>query len=417
MKTVFFLLLSLGLCPLLFAVSPRVKTGIELLLEKHFDLIKGKNVGIITNHTGRLPDGRHIVDVLHERADVKVVALFGPEHGIRGDAPDGRSIEHGVDTKTGIKVYSLYGKITKPTDEMLKGIDVLIFDIQDVGVRFYTYTSTMSLAMEAAAEHNLKYIVLDRPNPIRGVSVEGAVVHDSLKSFIGIQSIPVAHGMTIGELAKMFNEEGWLKNGVKADLTVIPIEHWKRTMWFDETGLPWVNPSPNMMALSTAIVYPGACFIEGTNLSEGRGTSNPFEYIGAPFIEGTKLATELNASKLPGVTFLPIEFTPMDIATVTTNPKYEGQKCGGVYIKVTDRNEFEPVKMGIYFLHALKKLYPNDFRWRESRSGGALYIDKLTGTVTVRDMIDAGKKPWEITVLWHDELKKFKTIREKYLLY
>jgi len=243
------------------------------------------------------------------------------------------------------------------------------------------------------------------------------VREDSLKSFVGLHPIPVTHGMTVGELAKMFNEEGWLTKGVKVNLTVITMENWQRSMWFDETGLPWIKPSPNIMTLNTAIVYPGMCFIEGTNVSEGRGTQHPFEYIGAPWIDGAVLAKELNSYNLSGVTFEPVEYIPTDIERVTTDPKYEDQKCNGVYIKVTNRNKFEPVRTGIYVLYALKKLYPNDFKWRESRSGGALYIDKLTGTVNVRLMLDAGKKPDEIIATWREGLRKFKSTREKYLIY
>jgi uncharacterized protein YbbC (DUF1343 family) len=397
--------------------NSKVKVGAQILIEHHLDMLRGKRVGIVTNHSAVLADGRHIVDVLLECPGINVVALFGPEHGIRGDAPDGKSVEHGSDAQTGVKVYSLYGKVTKPTDEMLRDIDVMILDIQDVGVRFYTFISTLSLTLEAAAEHHIKYIVLDRPNPIRGTAVEGAVREDSLKSFVGLHPIPVAHGMTVGELATMFNGEGWLAEGVKADLNVMTMENWDRRMWYDETGLPWIKPSPNIMTLNTAIVYPGICFIEGTNVSEGRGTQHPFEYIGAPWINGTELANELNSYNLPGVAFEPIHFTPTDIASVMSDPKYDNQKCGGVFIRVVDRSKFEPVRTGIYVLYALKRLYPNEFKWRESRSGRALYVDKLTGTANVRLMLDAGKKPDEIIATWQEGLDKFRSIRAKYLLY
>jgi uncharacterized protein YbbC (DUF1343 family) len=347
-----FIVLNLIAIALAFSQQTRVKIGAEILIEKHLDLIKGKKIGIVTNHTGILPDGRHIVDVLNEIEGVKIVALFGPEHGIRGEVPDGKSISHGVDAKTGIPVFSLYGDVKKPTEEMLKDIDVLIFDIQDVGARFYTYISTMSYCMEACAEMGKKFIVLDRPNPIRGVYVDGPILEPRFKSFVGLHPIPVAHGMTVGELAKMFNDEGWLKNAVKADLTVVKMENYSRRMWFDQTGLPWVKPSPNMMTLKTAIVYTATCFIEGTNVSEGRGTQHPFEWIGAPWIDGEKLAKELNNYKLPGVKFEPISFTPTDIEKVTVDPKYEGEKCGGVYLNVYDREKFEPVKVG--GLHTLR---------------------------------------------------------------
>jgi uncharacterized protein YbbC (DUF1343 family) len=406
-----FIVLNLIAIALAFSQQSRVKIGAEILIEKRLDLIKGKKIGIVTNHTGILPDGRHIVDVLNEIEGVKIVALFGPEHGIRGEVPDGKSISHGVDAKTGIPVFSLYGEVKKPTEEMLKDIDVLIFDIQDVGARFYTYISTMSYCMEACAEMGKKFIVLDRPNPIRGVYVDGPILEPRFKSFVGLHPIPVAHGMTVGELAKMFNDEGWLKNAVKADLTVVKMENYSRKMWFDQTGLPWVKPSPNMMTLKTAIVYTATCFIEGTNVSEGRGTQHPFEWIGAPWIDGEKLAKELNYYKLPGVKFEPISFTPTDIEKVTVDPKYEGEKCGGVYLNVYDREKFEPVKVGVYILYALKKLYPDKFKWRTAGQ------DRLWGTDKVRLMIDEGKKPDEIIKTWEDDVKKFLSIRQKYLLY
>jgi uncharacterized protein YbbC (DUF1343 family) len=406
-----FIVLNLIAIALAFSQQSRVKIGAEILIEKHLDLIKGKKIGIVTNHTGILPDGRHIVDVLNGIEGVKIVALFGPEHGIRGEVPDGKSISHGVDAKTGIPVFSLYGEVKKPTEEMLKDIDVLIFDIQDVGARFYTYISTMSYCMEACAEMGKKFIVLDRPNPIRGVYVDGPILEPRFKSFVGLHPIPVAHGMTVGELAKMFNDEGWLENGVKADLTVVKMENYSRKMWFDQTGLPWVKPSPNMMTLKTAIVYTATCFIEGTNVSEGRGTQHPFEWIGAPWIDGEKLAKELNYYKLPGVKFEPISFTPTDIEKVTVDPKYEGEKCGGVYLNVYDREKFEPVKVGVYILYALKKLYPDKFKWRTAGQ------DRLWGTDKVRLMIDEGKKPDEIIKTWEDDVKKFLSIRQKYLLY
>jgi len=406
-----FIVLNLIAIALAFSQQSRVKIGEEILIEKRLDLIKGKKIGIVTNHTGILPDGRHIVDVLNEIEGVKIVALFGPEHGIRGEVPDGKSISHGVDTKTGIPVFSLYGEVKKPTEEMLKDIDVLIFDIQDVGARFYTYISTMSYCMEACAEMGKKFIVLDRPNPIRGVYVDGPILEPRFKSFVGLHPIPVAHGMTVGELAKMFNDEGWLENAVKADLTVVKMENYSRRMWFDQTGLPWVKPSPNMMTLKTAIVYTATCFIEGTNVSEGRGTQHPFEWIGAPWIDGEKLAKELNYYKLPGVKFEPISFTPTDIEKVTVDPKYEGEKCGGVYLNVYDREKFEPVKVGVYILYTLKKLYPDKFKWRTAGQ------DRLWGTDKVRLMIDEGKKPDEIIKTWEDDVKKFLSIRQKYLLY
>lgn len=405
------IVLNFLLALILQSQEKRVKIGAEVLLEKHLDLIRGKKIGIVTNHTGVLPDGRHIVDVLNRIQDVKIVALFGPEHGIRGEVPDGKSISHGYDTKTGIPVYSLYGEVKKPTPDMLKDVDVLIFDIQDVGARFYTYISTLSYCMEACAEQGKKFIVLDRPNPIRAVYVDGPVLDPKFKSFVGLHTIPVSHGMTVGELAKMLNEEGWLKNGVKVDLTVIKMENYSRRMWFDQTGLPWIKPSPNMMTLKTAIVYMATCFIEGTNVSEGRGTQHPFEWIGAPWIDAKKLVNELNSYNLPGIKFEPIEFIPVDIEKVTIDPKYEGEKCYGVYLNVYDREKFEPVKTAVYILYALRNLFPNDFKWRTAGQ------DRLWGTDRIRLMIDEGKKPEEIIKSWEKEIEKFLNVRQRYLLY
>ncbi|MBI3787794.1 MAG: DUF1343 domain-containing protein [Ignavibacteriales bacterium] len=402
------LCLSFVIC---LKVESQVKAGADMLFEKYFHLIEGKNIGLVTNHSAMLSNGKHLADALSEDKRTKLIALFGPEHGIRGDAPAGKTIQSDKDEKTGLPAYSLYGKINKPTDEMLKGIDVLLFDIFDVGVRFYTYESTLSLAMEAAAEKGIPYIVLDRPNPIRGTWVEGFIREDSLKSFVGLHPITAAHGLTMGELAEMINNEGWLKAGVKAKLTVIKAEGWKRDMWYDQTGLKWVKPSPNIPTLNAAIVYPGTCFFEGTNLSEGRGTERPFEYIGAPYVDGKKLADELNGFNLKGVTFEPVQFTPKDIAGAASNPKHKGFLCGGVFVHITDRNSYEPVKTGVYMICAVKKLFPNEFKWRGT------YLNKLSGSAKTRLSIDAGESPETIAKMWNDDVQKFIKLRGKYLLY
>jgi uncharacterized protein YbbC (DUF1343 family) len=401
------------LCASVIVISSgQVKTGADLLFEKHFHLIQGKNVGLVTNHSALLSNGKHLADALHEDKRTKLVVLFGPEHGVRGDAPAGAKVTDDVDKKTGVTAYSLYGSINKPTKEMLKGVDVLIFDLQDVGVRFYTYISTLSYAMEAAAENNIPYIVLDRPNPIRGTWVEGFNREDSLRSFVGLHPIVIAHGMTIGELATMYNNEGWLKNGIKANLTVVKMEGWKRSMWYDQTGLKiWAKPSPNLPTLESCVAYPGTCFFEGVNISEGRGTEKPFEMIGAPYIDGSKWARMLNEYKLKGVTFEPIEFTTRSIENAVQHPKYEGQKSGGVFVKVTDRDSFEPVKAAVYMLASAKKLYPDSLKWRE-RS-----IDRLSGTPSFRKAIDAGTPPGKIVEMWKESVEKFKAIRAKHLLY
>ena len=301
---------------------------------------------------------------------------------------------------------------------MLEGIDLLVFDIQDVGVRFYTYTSTLFLSLEAAAESEIPYLVLDRPNPIAGLRVDGPVLETAQRSFVGLFPIPIIHGMTVGELARLIIGEGWLKDGVKADLRVIPAEGWTRDLWFDQTSLPWVKPSPSMMTIRTAAVYPATCFIEGTNVSEGRGTETPFESIGAPYINGEKLAVEMNGIGLPGVVFRATKFTPRDIAQVTSDPKYEGIECEGVFLDVTDRNAFKPVETGIHLLAALKRLYPSDFKWRSpGRSTGKYYIDLLAGTQKIREGLDAGSRPELIVVSYEADLERFLLIRKKYLLY
>ncbi|MEX2089482.1 MAG: DUF1343 domain-containing protein [Bacteroidota bacterium] len=402
--------LAIMICAV-FSLRAQVTAGADLLFQKHFSLIQGKRVGLVTNHSAILADGRHLADALAQNPEVKLVALFGPEHGIRGDAPAGAKIQDDTDARTGVKVYSLYGRINKPTPEMLQGVDVLVFDIFDVGARFYTYESTMSHAMEAAAEKNIPYIVLDRPNPIRGTWVEGFIRLDSLKSFVGLHPIPIAHGLTMGELATLFNSEGWLKNKVKANLTVIRMEGWKRTLWFDETGLKWMKPSPNIPTLASATVYPGTCFFEGTNLSEGRGTDKPFEYIGAPYVNGTQWAGELNSLNLPGVRFEPIEFVPREIPGAAMNPKHKGVPCGGVFVNVVDRNAFEPIRTAIHMLSILKRLYPGEFQWRAGS------IDRLSGTPDTRLWIDAGEDAEKIVAAWKAGVEEFKKTRNEYLLY
>lgn len=396
--------------PLSFSFS-QVRLGSERLLHEYSSLIAHKRIGLITNHTALLSNGTYLADTLLRLPTTTLAVLFGPEHGIRGAVPAGEHVAHGVDEKTGIPFYSLYGETRKPTPGMLEGVDVLVYDIQDVGARFFTYISTLALAMEAAAERRIPFIVLDRPNPIRGVLVEGFIREDSLRSFIGWMPIPITYGMTVGELAAMINGERWLGNGLRVDLTVIPMEGWTREMWYDETGLRWVSPSPNMKSLATATVYPGTCLTEGTNVSEGRGTERPFEYIGAPFVNGKELAERMNAYRLPGVVFEPIEFTPRDLAGVATNVKYRGIRCEGISVRVIDRNIFEPVATGVYLLSTLKQLYPARLEWRERA------IDLLAGTPRLRAMIDRGALPQDIINAWSTDVQKFMRIRAKYLLY
>jgi uncharacterized protein YbbC (DUF1343 family) len=407
-KFLFFLLCS----TFLFGrPAKQVKTGADILFKSRTELIDGKRVALITNHTAMLSNGTHLADALSQYKKTTLVALFGPEHGIRGDAPDGRTIHDTIDATTGVPVYSLYGKINKPTPEMLKNVDVIIFDIQDVGARFYTFISTMFLGMEAAAEQNIHFIVLDRPNPITGLRMEGPIRVDSLKTFVGWVPVPIAHGMSVGELAVMANTSGWLKDKKAAKLTVVKMEGWKRSMWYDETALQWIKPSPNMPTVNTATVYPGMCLIEGINVSEGRGTDKPFEKIGAPWIDGAALAATLNAAKLPGVKFEPVTFTPVEIPGVASNPKHKEKLCGGIWVNVTDKKKFEAVRTGISVVHAIHSLYKDSLVFRERG------FDRLAGTPVIRQMIQAGKSVKEIEQTWSKELRQFTQARKKVLLY
>lgn len=380
--------------------------GVEQLLNEKKELIEGKKVGLITNPTGVDQELNSIVDLLHEDPDVELTALYGPEHGVRGSAQAGDYVEFYTDEQTGLPVYSLYGETRKPTPEMLENIDVLLFDIQDVGTRFYTYIYTMAYAMEAAAENDIPFIVLDRPNPISGEVVAGPVLDPDYASFIGNYPIPLRHGMTVGELARLFNEEF----NIGADLTVVEMNGWERDMYYDDTPLEFVLPSPNMPTFDTALVYPGAALIEGTNVSEGRGTTKPFELVGAPFINSTELASALNELDLPGVDFRAASFTPVF-------SKHSGSLSHGVEIHVTDKRAFQPVEMGLHLVKTIHDLYPEDFSFRAENNQGVSFFDNLVGNGWVREAIENGKSVEEITSQWQDELEEFKQVREDYLLY
>src|SRR5690554_6188780 len=411
-------LLTIGLIFLLSGAvvkatdSTRVIIGAEKLFSpEYFSLIEGKSIGLVTNHTGQLPDGSHLVDVLHQNDKLKLKLLFGPEHGIRGDADT--HVADGRDMETGLPVISLYGKVRKPTAEMLEEIEVLIFDIQDIGARFYTYIATMRHVLEAAAEHGIPYIVLDRPNAIGAVYVDGPVGDHALEPVIGVDQIPVVHGMTVGELAFMFNEERGKQGLPQAELTVVPMDHYQRSMWYDETGLPWVKPSPNMLTLATATLYPMTCLLEGTNVSEGRGTLRPFESIVAPWIDGEALSAQLNSYGLVGLEAKTGELVPGETVDGIKiyPPKYLGETCYGAELQLSDRINFPSAKAAVYMLHALYTLYPEELEWRESR------MDGLWKTKSIREKILAGMAPKEIITAWEEELAYFRQVREKYLLY
>ncbi|SFG15411.1 beta-N-acetylhexosaminidase [Halobacillus alkaliphilus] len=380
--------------------------GVEELLDEEKALIEGKKVGLITNPTGVDQELNSIVDILYNDEDVDLTALYGPEHGVRGSAQAGEYVDFYTDEQTGLPVYSLYGKTRKPTPEMLEDIDVLMFDIQDVGTRFYTYIYTMAYAMEAAQENDIPFIVLDRPNPIGGDKVEGPVLDTDYKSFVGNYPIPLRHGMTVGELAKLFNSE----YDIDADLTVVEMDGYDRSMDYNDTDMSFVAPSPNMPTVDTAYVYPGAALIEGTNVSEGRGTTRPFELIGAPFINSTELAAAMNKLDLPGVRFRAASFTP-------AFSKHAGELTHGVQLHVMDRDKFNPVATGVNLVKTIHDMYPDDFQFREENSSGISFFDYLIGNGWVREGIEEGRSVSSMQNEWEKDLKGFKKIREQHLLY
>ncbi len=375
-----------------------VKTGIDVLEADQFAELAGKRVGLITNASGRASDGQRTIDLLAHAPNVKLVALFSPEHGIETTAAAGASVDSSRDVSTGLPVYSLYGKTERPTGQMLEGIDALVFDIQDVGARFYTYITTLGYCLEAAGKKDIDFYVLDRPNPIDGSDVDGPLLDADLHSFIGYFPIPIRHGMTVGELAKMYKDE----NDLKARLHVIKMQGWKRTDWFDETGLTWINPSPNLRSLTEETLYPGVCLLEGANVSVGRGTDTPFELAGAPWINAYEFAGYLNNRKIQGVRYVPTDFMPL-------SGIFKGEVCHGVQIVLLDRQALEPTEMGVEMLAALWRLYPQEFKL-----DGTL---RLVGSHKVVDSIRAGESPSRIWYDWQESLENFKKIREKYLLY
>ncbi|WJY27552.1 exo-beta-N-acetylmuramidase NamZ family protein [Sporosarcina trichiuri] len=376
-----------------------VTVGAEVLMQKEKKMLKGKRVGLITNPTGVDRNLNSVVDLLNNDPDIELKALYGPEHGVRGDAQAGSYVEYYIDEVTGLPVYSLYGQTRKPTPEMLDGIDALVFDIQDVGTRFYTYIYTMALSMEAAKEKGIPFIVLDRPNPLGGEKVEGPVLDPEFASFVGQYPIPLRHGMTVGELAQLFNKEF----GIGADLSVVKMKGWNRKDYFDETGLQFVMPSPNMPTLDTSLVYPGAALIEGTNVSEGRGTTKPFELIGAPFVSSPQLVHQLNQLNLPGVQFRAASFTP-------TFSKHSGKLSHGIQIHITDKEKYDPVVTGLHIVKTLKDLYPEQVQLTS-------FFDKLIGNGWVREGIEQGMTVEEMQKRWEKDLKQFKKVRKQYLLY
>ncbi len=380
----------------------RVRPGIEVLLSDSLHLVQGRRVGLVTNQTGVDHRGVPSIDLLAGAPEVELVALYSPEHGIRGRERGGRAVPSSRDPRTGLPIHSLYGETRSPTPGMLEGVEVLLFDIQDVGARYYTYVWTMALAMEAAGEAEIPFVVLDRPNPIGGTLVQGNVLDPAFSSFVGMYPVPMRHGMTPGELALLLRGEF----GVEVELHVVPAEGWRRGMSFEETGLPWIAPSPNMPSVESALHYPGTCLFEGTGLSVGRGTPRPFQQIGAPWLDGVELARRLNAYGLADVRFEAVRFTPVDPG----DGKFGGVEVGGVRFVATGPG-YDPTVAAVAALREARLLAGDRWVWR------ARHFDRLAGTDRLRKGVEAGLPLSALTEGWEEELARFRVLRERYLLY
>ena len=389
-------ILVLSCCCFPITADPEpIQVGADQVMDHpYFELLRGKRIGIITNQTGVNSKLKSTIKILSHHPELEVVAIFSPEHGLMGQ------IQAGEPISSQGKVYSLYGRNRAPTSQMLAKIDVLLYDIQDVGVRFYTYISTLYLSLHAAAKHQIPLIVLDRPDPTGGSQIEGPVLQEKYKSFVGIEKLPIRYGMTPGELAQMFNVE---KN-LNCNLKIIPLLGWKRGQWYDQTGMQWIPPSPNMPTLKTASVYAGFCLIEGTNISEGRGTKHPFEFIGAPWLDNKKLVNRLNKHRLSGVNFRLQTFTP-------SFSKYKDELCLGVQIHVLDRDSFKPTEAVLFFLSEVLKLHPRKITFHRKK------FDALAGNSWIREALRHNHPVKTIVARWQHSLEKFKDRRAKYLLY
>ena len=388
----------------------RTIIGLERLLSSRSDLLRGRKVGLVCNQASVGQGLRHAADLLREHSGCELRALFGPQHGIRGEVQDNMvETPHTLDPETGVPVYSLYSETREPTEEMLNGLDTLVFDLQDVGCRIYTFIYTLANCMRAARKFGQQVIVCDRPNPINGVDIEGTVLEPGYESFVGQFQLATRHGMTVCELASMFQ----LEEGLDCSLELIPMTGWLRELWFDETGLPWVMPSPNMPTLDAATVFPGTVHLEGTQLSEGRGTTRPFELLGAPFIEANRFARELNSLGLPGVLFREANFRP-------TFQKHAGEFCGGVQLHVTDRTSFTPVRTGLVAIKVAYDLYPDRFCWKPPPYEYVFDrnpFDVIAGTARIRELIEHQPLSELLSNVWETALTEFKQRRAPHLLY
>ncbi len=398
------------IAPLLVLMGCSARTGMENAQKEGFPMFKGKSVGVVTNHTAVDRNGEHLVDLLHASDEVTLKAIFAPEHGFRGDEEGGIHLENNIDPRSGAPIYSIYGAIRKPTEEMLEGIDILIFDIQDVGARFYTYITTMGNIMESGAENGIPVYIMDRPNPI-GRLAEGPIMQQEHMSFIGKYPIPIRHGMSVGELALMIRDKGWINEADKLELHIVECKSWDPGKPFDKTGMAWIDPSPNMRNVNEALLYPGMCLFEATNFSDGRGTEHPFEWVGADYINSQDVITALAGRNLPGIRVEAIEYVPVDMPGYAMNPKFEGKTCQGLKLTVTDPVNFKSVEFGVHLIQILQALYPDDFLMYAPRMG------RTWGNGDFYTGILAGKSADEIISAYQEELLQFIKLRENYLLY
>lgn len=382
----------------------KIQVGLDVLLNERIDLIKNKSIGLVTNHSGVDAAGTPNYERLMNQKDVSIKIIFSPEHGLFGEAAAGEKINYDGQVKSLPEVVSLYGSNRKPTEGQMKGLDIILYDIQDVGARFYTYITTLGLVMESASNAGVEVIVLDRPNPITGESIEGPILDLKFQTFVGYYPIPIRYGLTVGELAYMINGEEWIENQPK--LQVIKMKGWKRNLWYDETTLPWVKPSPNIPDINTAIIYPGMCLLEATNVSEGRGTEKPFKRFGAPWINKQDLTIELNKLNLPGVVFKPVRFIPSPIKGMANNPKYKNQVCHGAEIIITDRNKYKSIATGMEIINMIKEKYPNQFKLKTSG------INRLWGNAEFSEQIASDN-----TNQFNIPIEKYKNTSRQYWIY
>ncbi len=387
-----------------------VKLGLEKILDEQINLLKGLRIGLICNPASVNHQFQHAADLFYANPNINLITLFGPQHGIRGDVQDNMiETSHITDSQTEIPIYSLYSETRQPTEEMLLGLDALVFDLQDVGCRVYTFIYTMANCMRACGKYGKKMFVLDRPNPINGLDIEGNLLELGHESFVGMYPIPMRHGLTVGELAKLFNTDFELH----CDLEIIAMDGWNREDYYDETDAPWVMSSPNMPTIDTAVVFPATVYFEGTQISEGRGTTRPFEIVGASYINAQEYADALTLLELSGVIFRPISVLP-------TFQKFAGENCGGVFLHITDRKAFEPVITGLAMIKTVFNLYPNYFKWKNPPYE---YVydrnpfDVIAGTTKIREFIEQGKTINEIKMFWQKDVKEFYRTRKEYLLY